>query len=50
MTEQEYRTAWIEAEYLVTGWWKEEWLQQALPAIKESEKDGKSKILPKMWG
>ena len=21
MTEEEYRTAWIEAEYIVAGWW-----------------------------
>ena len=23
MTEEEYRTAWIEANYVVAGWWKE---------------------------
>ena len=23
MTKEEYRTAWIEAEYIVAGWWLE---------------------------
>jgi len=33
MTQEEYRTAWIEAEYIVAGWWESE---------KESHKETKS--------
>ncbi len=30
MTEEEYRTAWIETEYIVAGWWIEKPLEQEI--------------------
>ena len=28
MTEEEYRTAWIEAVYIIAGWWEIELVEQ----------------------
>jgi len=32
MTEEEYKTAWIEAEYVVLGWWIPPILEEEIPS------------------
>ena len=35
--QEKYRTAWIEAEYEVAGWWKErtDWQSESYPDIRD---------------